>query len=59
MSPYVPILISEGVKILVQHLQSVGKFETLTEEEARAYALRIGDKLSETLPSPEDLEAES
>lgn len=56
ISPWVAWLISELTMLAVRRLQEAGKFDTLTEEEAKAMALQIGNSLSTNLPTPEDLE---
>ena len=55
MSPAVAWLIAEMVKLALDRIAAQGKFETLTEEEARGMAKQIGDSLSVSLPTPEQL----
>ncbi|MCI0422762.1 MAG: hypothetical protein L0312_26665 [Acidobacteria bacterium] len=55
MSPALAFLIAELVKLAVQRVSEQGKFNNLTEEEARAMAKQIGDALSVSLPTPEEL----
>lgn len=57
MNPWTAWLISEIIKLTAQRLLEAGKFDSLTEEEAKAMALQIGGGLSSTLPSPEELES--
>lgn len=59
MNPAVAFLIAESIKILLNRLHDSGKFNTLTEAEARQMADDIGASLATSLPSPGDLEAGS
>ncbi len=56
MNAWTAWLISEIIKLTAMRLLEKGKFDTLTEEEAKAEALKIGNALSTSLPTPEDLE---
>lgn len=56
MSPALAWLIAEATKLIVQHIESAGKFNTLTQAEADAKLEELTQTLPPTLPSPEDLE---
>ena len=56
MSPALVLLIAELIKLALQRIQEAGKFDTLTEAEAKAIAKEIGATLATKLPSPADLE---
>lgn len=56
MSPALAWLIAEATKLIVQHIESAGKFNTLTQAEADAKLAELTQTLPPTLPSPEDLE---
>lgn len=56
MSPALAWLIAELTKLAVLRVSEMGKFENLTEEEARQIALDFGKGLSTNLPTPEELE---
>lgn len=56
MSKAAAWLIAEMVKILIQRLNDSGKYQNLTEEDARTIIDQISASLSTSLPSPEDLE---
>lgn len=56
MSPALAWLIAELTGMVVRRIADAGKFQNLTEEEARAIALDLGNSLSTNLPTPEQLE---
>jgi hypothetical protein len=56
VSPALAWLISEMVKLTVQHVSEIGKFNTLTEEEAKQMSNSITESLEINLPTPEQLE---
>jgi hypothetical protein len=49
-------LITEVIKIVAERISARGQYNTLTEDQARALALQIGQALDENLPTPEQLE---
>lgn len=56
MNPAVAFLVAEMVKLLLQRLNDSGKYQNLTEADARAIIDEMSAALSTSLPSPEDLE---
>lgn len=58
MSPWAIWLLQELIKLGIERLQDAGKFNTLTEEEAKAMFSQIVAALPERVKSPEELEAE-
>lgn len=56
ISPSVAWLIAEVTKITLLHIMESGKFDTLTEQEAKDMAAKLTGGLSTNLPSPEELE---
>lgn len=55
MSPALAWLIAEATKLVVQRVEAMGKYNTLTQEEADAMVVTLSQSLPATLPSPEDL----
>lgn len=56
MNPAVAFFIAEAIKIMLQRLHDSGKYNTLTEDEAKQMIVDISASLESTLPSPGDLE---
>lgn len=50
-------LVSESVKIILNHLGNTGKLNTLTQPQAEAMVKSLADNLPTALPTPEELEA--
>lgn len=56
MNPAISLLLGELVRIAMDRVMAAGKFNTLTEAEARLMAAEIGASLKTRLPSPEELQ---
>jgi len=59
MGPGVAFLIVELVKLGLNRVNQAGKFNTLTEDEAKAEFQAIAAGLPTTLPTPEQLEEDA
>lgn len=56
MTPAILLLITEVIRVVGEHLSTTGKYNSLTEDQARATAAKIGAALIDSLPTPEELE---
>lgn len=56
MSPFVIFLLQEVVKVTLRRINDSGKYNSLTEDEAKQAIADISAGLSTSLPSPGDLE---
>lgn len=56
MSPALAWLIAEATKLIVQHVEQQGKYNSLSQAEADAMVQTLTQSLPLSLPSPEDLE---
>lgn len=56
MNQWVAWLIGQTSIMILDRLRQTGKYDSLTEAEARAELARLTGNLSTELPSPEELE---